>query len=34
MPIILALQRLRQEEHKFEANLGYTGILHLKNKTK
>jgi hypothetical protein len=31
MPIILALRRLRQENHKLEASLGYIVRPHLKN---
>jgi hypothetical protein len=34
MHIILAFQKLRQEDHEFEANLGHTAILYLKTKTK
>jgi hypothetical protein len=32
--IILACVRLRQEDHKFEASLGYIASPYLKNKNK
>jgi hypothetical protein len=33
-PVILALRRLRQEDHQFEANLGYIGRHYLKKQAK
>jgi hypothetical protein len=32
MPIIPALERLRQEDHEFKASLGYTAKLSQKTK--
>jgi hypothetical protein len=34
MPIITALRRLKQEDQKFKASLGYVVILYLKKKEK
>jgi hypothetical protein len=33
MPVTSALRRLRQEDHEFEARLGYTVIPYLKTTT-
>jgi hypothetical protein len=32
LPVIPVLQRLRQEDHKFEASLGYTDPISKKKK--
>jgi hypothetical protein len=34
MPIIPALRKLRQEDHKLESTLGYIVAAYLKNKQK